>query len=100
MMTKLVRQGDLVLKKISKLPTKLTEENTKVLMHGSHGHDHFIDKGKVYFKKVDDYVYGYLVTKDTTLDHPEHGGIKLTDGIYELRKQNEFTVAGLIPVID
>jgi len=95
-----VRQGDLCLFKIDKLPEGLTETNTKILVSGSHGHHHTINKGKVYLKPVDTYVFGYLVAKDTTIDHEEHGGMKLTDGIYELRKQQEFTPAGLVPVID
>lgn len=100
MKTNLVRQGDLVLKKISKLPRGLELSKSLVMMRGSHGHDHYVDKGKIYFKQVDTYVMGYLVAKDSTLDHPEHGGMKLTNGVYEIRKQQEFTPAGLVPVID
>jgi hypothetical protein len=100
MKTKLIRHGDLALVKISKLPTGLKETKTKVLMSGSHGNNHFINQGKVYLTKVDDYVFGYLRAKDTTLDHPEHGKIKLDNGVYELRRQIEFTVDGLKPVVD
>lgn len=96
----LIRQGDLALVRISKLPVGLKETKTKVMVHGSHNHDHSIDKGKLYFKKVDDHVFGYLVAKDTTIDHPEHGGMTLKNGVYELRKQTEFTPQGLVPVID
>lgn len=100
MKTKLIRHGDICLRKISKKPTGLEESKTKVLETGSHGHNHYIDNGKVYFKKVDDYVFGYLVAKDTTLNHEEHGKIKLDNGVYELRKQQEYTPQGLVPVID
>lgn len=96
----LIRQGDLGLVKIFKLPKGLKEEKTKILISGSHGHHHSIDNGKVYFKQVDQYVFGYLVAKDTTIDHEEHGGMKLPNGVYELRKQQEFTPQGLVPVID
>lgn len=97
--TKLVRHGDLCLKLINK-PPEAEESKTKVLLTGSHGHNHSIDNGKVYFKKVDNYVFGYLVAENTTLDHPEHGAIKLSNGVYELRRQNEYTPQGLIPVLD
>lgn len=100
MKTTCIRQGDLVLKKIKSLPKGLEQAKTLVMMRGSHGHDHYVDKGKVYLKAVDTYVMGYLVAKDSTLDHPEHGGMKLTNGVYEIRKQQEFTPAGLVPVID
>lgn len=98
-MKTIIRHGDLCLVKVSKIP-KLEETKTNVLMKGSHGHDHTINQGKVYFSKVDDFVFGYLKAKNTTLDHPEHKEIKLKDGIYELRKQQEFTPDGLKPVID
>lgn len=100
MKNQLIRHGDLALKLINSLPADLTETKTKVLITGSHGNHHTIDKGKVYFKKVDDFVFGYLFAKKTTLDHPEHGKVKLTDGVYELRKQNEIRHDGLKPVID
>ena len=100
MQTTLIRQGDLVLKKVKKLPAGLKETKTKVLVTGSHGHDHTISQGKVYLQKVDTHVFGYLVAKNTVIDHPEHGGMKLENGVYELRKQHEYTPAGLVPVID
>lgn len=100
MKTLLVRHGDLGLKKIKKLPKKMKVTNTKVLITGSHGHNHEIDKGTVYLEKVDDYVIGYMVAKKTTLNHPEHGAIKLDDGVYEMRKQVEYTQEGLVPVVD
>lgn len=96
----MIRQGDLALIKIAKLPTGLKETLTKILVSGSHGHHHSINQGKVYLKPVDTYVFGYLKAKDTMIDHEEHGGMKLPDGIYELRKQQEHTPAGLVPVID
>jgi len=99
-MTKLFRHGDICGVKIDKLPEGLTETKTTILETGSHGHNHYIDKGKVYFKKDGEHIFGYLVAKDTTLNHEEHKDIKLDDGIYQLRKQTEYTPVGLIPVID
>jgi fructoselysine-6-P-deglycase FrlB-like protein len=101
------RHGDLALISVKKLPKNLKETKTKVLMTGSGGNDHAITQGKVYLKNEGDFVFGYLVAKDTVLLHPEHGkgkGIlkiaKIGDGIYELRKQNEDTNEGLKEVID
>jgi hypothetical protein len=98
------RHGEICLVKIDKLPKGLTLSKGKVLMVGSHNNSHTIDKGKIYLKKDGDYIFGYLVAKDTTLLHAEHGDkkgrAKIKDGIYELRKQNEYTPQGLIPVKD
>jgi len=95
----LIRHGDLALVKIPKLPKGLVATKTKVLLTGSHNNKHTINSGKVYFKQ-DGFVFGYLVAKGTTLNHIEHGKVKLPDGIYELRKQQEQTHDGLKPVID
>ena|SRR3990167_6142297 len=98
------RHGEVMLVKIPKLPKGLEASKERVFMVGSHGNNHAIDKGTIYFKKENDYVFGYLKAKDTNLLHPEHsdktGVAKIKDGVYELRKQQEFTPEGLVPVID
>ena len=98
------RHGEVGLLKVSKLPKGLKEANTKIFMTGSHGNNHSIDNGKLYFVKEDTYVFGYLVAKNTNLIHSEHkdktGGAKIEDGIYQMLKQQEFTPNGLVPVID
>jgi hypothetical protein len=98
------RHGEVMLRGISKLPPGLKQETTKVFMTGSHGHDHSINNGKLYFKKDGVYVFGYLVAKNTSLLHPEHspktGDAQIKDGVYELRKQQEYTPEGLVPIAD
>lgn len=98
------RHGETLLVKIEKLPEGLKLSDSKIFMVGSHGHNHSVDKGELYLVKENDTVFGYLVTKDTSLLHPEHspnvGDAKIEDGIYKLIKQKEFTPDGLIPVID
>ncbi len=101
------RHGDLTLFGIDKLPEGLKLSKTKVLIKSSGGNAHSINKGSVYFKDVDEYVFGYLVAKDTTLFHKEHGDgkgelrkAKIEDGIYELRRQNEKTHESMRKVED
>lgn len=98
------RHGEVALVKVEALPAGLEIAKTKVFMVGSHEHNHSIDKGEIYFKKESDFIFGYLVAKNTSLLHPEHspnvGDAKVPDGIYKLIKQNEYTPEGLIPVID
>ena len=99
------RHGDLALIGIEKLPEGMVATKTKVLMEGSHGNAHTINKGKVYLKDANEYVFGYLEAKGTILSHAEHGEGKekvarIEDGVYELRKQQEKTHEGMKPVID
>lgn len=98
------RHGEIILVKINKLPKGLKVSNSKELIIGSHSNSHTIDNGKIYFKKEGEYIFGYLVAKNTSLLHSEHspkvGDAKIKDGIYELRKGVEFTPAGLVPIID
>jgi hypothetical protein len=103
------RHGDLCLIGIKELPQDLKPSKTKILMVGSGGNNHSINKGTVYIKNVDEFVFGYLEAKDTKLLHIEHGKkvkgkelreAKIEDGIYELRKQMENTHSGMKQVID
>jgi hypothetical protein len=99
------RHGEILLVKIDKLPKGLSVSKSKIIMQGSHGNNHEINNGKIYFKKESDFVFGYLVAKNTSLIHSEHKekngkSCKIEDGIYQLIKQNEYTPSGLIPVID
>ena|SRR3990167_6874881 len=105
---KCYRHGENLLVLVDSLPKEELElSKSKVFMTGSHGHKHSIDKGEIYFiknKKENDFAYGYLVAKGTSLIHEEHspkvGDAKLPDGIYKLVKQTEYTAEGLIPVAD
>lgn len=100
-MTKVYRHGEIAFIKIKELPKKLTKSNSKIIVQGSHGNAHSFDNGELYFKQ-DGYIMGYFKAKNTKLFHLEHSpkGVKIPDGIYEIRKQQEFTPNGLIPVID
>lgn len=99
------RHGEIALVGVKELPKDLELSNSKCIMVGSHGNSHTIDNGDLYFKKDGDFIFGYLVAKNTHLIHPEHKekngkSCKIADGIYQLIKQNEYTPEGLVPVID
>ena len=109
MKSKIYRHGEIGLVPIKKLPDGLKKTDSKVIIKGSNGHSHSIDNGQLYFYKKGEYVFGYLVAKNTNLLHDEHGYFvkgrkerkaKLPDGVYELRKQQEFINNELKPVID
>ena len=103
------RHGDLALIAIKELPKDLKPAKTKILMVGSGGNNHSIDNGIVYLKNENDFIFGYLVAKNTKLYHIEHGKsikgkklkeVKIEDGIYQLRRQQEQTHSGMRPVVD
>lgn len=100
------RHGEILLVKVDELPKGLEVSKSNIIMVGSHGNNHSIDTGKLYFTKPTegDFTFGYLVAKKTNLLHPEHkeksGKCPIKDGVYKLIKQVEFTPEGLIPVID
>jgi hypothetical protein len=104
------RHGEIGLFGLDKLPENLTKSDSKIIVKGSHGNNHSIDNGELYFKQVDNFIFGYLVAKNTCLLHKEHGDIfsknnkikkaTIANGIYELRKQQEFINNELKPVID
>ena len=107
----MIRHGDMGLVKVRKkdFPAKIKKSCAKVLMQGSGGNDHAFDAGTFYPHERGDFIIGYFHAKNTTLFHPDHGEkvkgktlleMKLKDGYYEVRKQNEETHSGMRPVVD
>ena len=110
-MIRIIRHGDLGLVRLDNLPAEkgLVVSKSKVIMVGSGGNDHAIDNGEIYFHPYGKYDIGFLVAKNTTLIHPDHGNkcgqgqmrkAKLKDGVYGLIKQKEQTHQGMRPVTD
>lgn len=88
--------------KVTDIP-KLEVTDTSVFAVGSHGNNHSFKGGSAYMlDKPNGQIVGYFKAKGTLLFHPEHSpeGCVLPDGKYEIRKQVEYTPAGLIPVVD
>jgi len=103
------RHGDMALIGVKEVPNGLKKSDSKILMIGSGGNGHSFNNGEFYPHKKDNFVFGYLVAKDTSLFHKEHGKTvkgqelrvsKIKDGIYELRNQFEHTNAGMKKVVD
>ncbi|MFX1450650.1 MAG: hypothetical protein ACFFCM_07410 [Promethearchaeota archaeon] len=87
-MSKIYRQGDVLVKKIEKLPKRLKKLDTDVIVMGeATGHAHRLQNGSIY-------IYGsqmYLeVYNGGALVHEEHSPIELEPGIYEVIRQREF----------
>ena len=97
------RHGDIALIGVKTMPKGLKASDTNILMaKGSGGNDHTFSGGRFYPCIKGDNIIGYLKVKDTELFHVEHSpnGVSIANGIYEVRKQNEFTIDGLSEVVD
>lgn len=92
------RHWDSLLIWIDKLPNWLKKSKTKVFLTGKNN-SHSIDKWDLYLLKdpntlnENEFMYGYLVAKNTKLIHSEHsyGWVEIEDWVYELYKQKEET---------
>ncbi len=96
MKQKLYRHGEVCFTTIDKLPENLKETKTDTILTGSNNNPHNFVGGKIYFKDVDNFIFGYFHANKTILKHREHGDgkgkiktAKIPNGFYELRKANE-----------
>lgn len=97
------RHGDMALIGTNKSLVGIKSSKTNILMSkGSSGHDHTFTGGTFHPSIEGDNIIGYLRAKDTILYHPEHSpkGVKIANGKYEVRKQNEITHEGMREVVD
>lgn len=101
-MKKIYSHGEISFVTIDKLPEGLEEAKTNVFAKGKTGNSHTFEGGKIYLKNEGQFVVGYFEAIGTKLYHPEHSqkGAELPDGVYQIKRQNEFTPEGLVPVID
>ncbi len=100
------RHGELLFVEIDKIPDGLKEAIGNIIITGSNNNPHTFKGGKLYLKD-DNYIIGYLVAKNTTLFHLEHGNgtgklkeAKLSDNNYKILRQWEFINKEMIPIID
>ena len=96
----MVRQGDLLIVKIGKIPQDAKKRDTLVLAEGeATGHLHELDTGEVYGKGMNLY---FRVSQDSiaTLIHPEHKPLAFDPGEYKVIRQREYEPAGWRRVTD
>ena len=86
----MVRQGDLLINRVEKLPTgKKKPRKNRILAHGEvTGHHHELTAGEVF--EIGKRVF-FTTKKNTTLTHQEHGHIEFEPGTYEVTRQREYT---------
>ena len=98
----IIRQGDVLLVPVDSKSGKVVErENGRiVLAHGEvTGHAHAIDSNTaVLFEDEDQW---FLETNEpTVLKHEEHGAVVIPTGIWEVKRQREYTPEEIRRVAD
>ena len=102
-------QGDVLFRKMDNLPqnaTKRSDTGSVIIAHSETGHHHvFEDPIAVSFYTTADPFLSYLEVKEPSVlkhlrDFDTHEEILFDAGIYELRRQREYTPEGYRMVVD
>lgn len=113
--TKQAAQGDLLIRRIDKLPAGLiaaaAEKGLHILAHSETGHNHVIaERPSIRVYGTDDPLLSYLEVIEATdkaeaiIEHlrsfDTHEAISVPPGIYEIRRQREYSPEGWRRVAD
>ena len=104
-------QGDVLFRRITGLPSDITEQARDgriVVAHSETGHHHAIDDPAVrlFERRTRDPLICYLSVDGDFADvvhhrsHDTHATLRLSPGLWEVRRQREWEVEGLRPVRD
>lgn len=86
-----VRQGDLLIRKVRKIPEDAVKQDHRILAEGeATGHIHELDLGEVYEKDGTLY-FRVPESSMATLNHQEHGALTFEPGEYLVKRQREYT---------
>ena len=89
-----IRQGDVLLVKIDKLPTNLVKKDNIIAYGEVTGHKHqFLNNQVSVFKNKDEQQY-VDVQQEAVLQHEEHAHLKVPKGIYQVIIQRELDLLG------
>ena len=88
----IVRQGDLLLRKVEKLPKQAKRIKSDVILEGeATGHAHRIMDGELFrFWSQSGEQLFVKADKGAMLVHEEHASIELVPGLYEVIRQREY----------
>ncbi len=82
------RQGDVLVRKIEKLPKRAKKLETDIIVMGeATGHAHRIQNGDIFRSGPTMFLHA---NKGAALVHEEHATIELDPGFYEVIRQREF----------
>lgn len=98
-------QGDMLIRRIEKLPDGLfnakDENGYHILAHSETGHNHVIDRNKaqLLIDKTNEFIAYLKVSEPCDIEHLRdqhtHESLRVQPGIYEIRRQVEYTPEGL-----
>lgn len=99
---KIYRQGDVLIKKINKLPKNSTKQKLEgdiILAHGEvTGHAHRIKDGADWWKNGETMILE--VNNSAKITHEEHHTIDLEAGFYKVKRQREYSPEAIRNVAD
>lgn len=97
-------QGDLLIRKIDKLPEGLRLSNAEngkhIVAHSETGHHHTVleRNATLLIDQTNEFIAYLEVSNDTQITHERsfdtHAPIEIKKGIYEIRRQREYTPEG------
>lgn len=104
-------QGDMVIRRIKSLPDGVVKQSAEsgayVLAHSETGHNHVVKESPdvEFFQHANDNFKAYLVVNNTAVvEHMRsfdvHDPISFDAGVYEIRRQREYTPEGFRRAID
>ena len=89
-----IRQGDVLLVKIDKLPTNLVKKDRIIAYGEVTGHKHqFLSNQVSVFKNKDEQQY-VDVQQKAILQHEEHAHLEIPKGVYQVIIQRELDLLG------
>lgn len=98
----LYRQGDVFVKRISRLPIGAQRREGATLAHGElTGHSHRLGQAhavQLWVQGID--LFFEVKASTATLIHEEHGAIELPHGFYQVWRQREYRPDAYVEVMD
>lgn len=95
-------QGDLLIRRIDKLPEGVKEERPKdekyIVAHSETGHHHTVNSQFVKYYIASQLLAYMEVEEPTVLEHhrswDKHEALQIPTGVFEIRRQREYTPEG------
>jgi len=86
-----IRQGDLVLVRLPRLPERAKRRKEAVLeLKGETGHSHRLFGAQLYEGQQGQPVVVVAPGTEAILDHPEHPAVEVPEGVWEVRRPEVF----------
>ena len=100
------RQGDVYLVKLNKMPNEKKEvvppQGVRAILAAGEatGHHHSVSARHAEMYRLATGMIILAVKKATMLQHQEHGEIEIPKGLYQVKRQREYTPRGVREVLD